>query len=600
MAFQSAPFNDNASIISSAISTKSKSSKRKSDAQSIVSLTPSAVYAYSRSVSPTSLLPPIPSSPATQPAKNTLSIRLAESAVFLRTNDATGRNRYNDSRPTFLRGIVQLELVKPTRISRIVLELGAKSVTVWPEGTHGRDLTEAHKVFSATETVFSAVAKRDRSASRDRPSGEWDSFVSFEDDTPPVSPSIGSGTGGWSSGWISPDVRSIQSQTSGTITPTTRRALSADSGRTRRALPDPPIQTPSGEPPPYAPDYTTEASPESPILTGTYSESRISFQSGVNVSRDRAPGRKSKSKPRRPRGDAPGAPLPAIPPVPPLSEASSSVSASSTRPLPTPPAELSYDSSQSERYPYSSATFTSTRSKLVPREPLVSTEFIASPLPSAARSQYEFDSSHIPPASSSSQADTQAEELNHPRETGFDPYQYARSHAQAHLQSSLPVGSSSRAHSQSEQPSSSRSHNNDDDDDTPRGRKRSRFSLASLGSRLVHAFSKSRSRSRSVSSKRPENKVRDSAEDAHTDRDNSPSRVSTRSGYSGISTASAVSGVTTVSTDSKKSNKRSLSLPWKKKRSSTVTTTSQMSGVSQGSPVSRATTDITKRKEGKG
>lgn len=68
------------------------------------------------------------------PSKNTLSIRLAESAVFLRTKDGTGRNRHNDSRPTMLRGLLTLELVKPTRISRIVLELGAKSVTIWPEG----------------------------------------------------------------------------------------------------------------------------------------------------------------------------------------------------------------------------------------------------------------------------------------------------------------------------------------------------------------------------------------------------------------------------------------------------------------------------------
>ncbi|KIK67531.1 hypothetical protein GYMLUDRAFT_155717, partial [Collybiopsis luxurians FD-317 M1] len=152
-AFQSLSFNDTSSIISSAISTKTKASKRKSDVQSIISLTPSGFSAH-----PSPGLPLVPSSPS-HPAKNTLSIRLAESAVFLRTNDSTGRNRYNDSRPTFLRGIVQLELVKPTRISRIVLELGAKSVTIFlitVLGTHGRDLTEAHKVFSATETVFSA------------------------------------------------------------------------------------------------------------------------------------------------------------------------------------------------------------------------------------------------------------------------------------------------------------------------------------------------------------------------------------------------------------------------------------------------------------
>ncbi|KIK67532.1 hypothetical protein GYMLUDRAFT_876697 [Collybiopsis luxurians FD-317 M1] len=86
-------------------------------------------------------------------------------------------------------------------------------------------------------------------------------------------------------------------------------------------------------------------------------------------------------------------------------------------------------------------------------------------------------------------------------------------------------------------------------------------------------------------------------------RDRSPSRVSTRSG---VSTGSGVSGVTTVSTDTKKS-KRSISLPWKKKRrTSTATTVSQMSGVSaasgisQGSAASRATTDISEDERGRG
>lgn len=67
-----------------------------------------------------------------KPGKNTLSIRLAESAVFLRTNDFTGRSR--DSRPALLRGLLVLDLVKPTKISSIELELTAKTSTSWPEG----------------------------------------------------------------------------------------------------------------------------------------------------------------------------------------------------------------------------------------------------------------------------------------------------------------------------------------------------------------------------------------------------------------------------------------------------------------------------------
>ncbi|KAK7472450.1 hypothetical protein VKT23_000565 [Stygiomarasmius scandens] len=97
-----------------------------------------------------------------KPLKNCLNIRLAESAVFLRTNDTSGRNRYNDSRPTMLRGLLTLELVKPTRISSIQLELQAKSATAWPEGVgaHRTDVTEVHKVFSSTQALFRAGPSR--------------------------------------------------------------------------------------------------------------------------------------------------------------------------------------------------------------------------------------------------------------------------------------------------------------------------------------------------------------------------------------------------------------------------------------------------------
>lgn len=68
------------------------------------------------------------------PAKNSLSLRLTESAVFLRTR--TGLHLTENSQPSILRGLLALNLVKPTKISSIELELKAKSHTTWPEGIY--------------------------------------------------------------------------------------------------------------------------------------------------------------------------------------------------------------------------------------------------------------------------------------------------------------------------------------------------------------------------------------------------------------------------------------------------------------------------------
>lgn len=96
--------------------------------------------------------------------RNTLSIGLTESAVFLRTNDMTGRNRNQDSRPSLLRGLLTLDLVKPTRISSIQIELQAKASTSWPEGIGARriEISEEHKVFSATAILFRAAGPASR------------------------------------------------------------------------------------------------------------------------------------------------------------------------------------------------------------------------------------------------------------------------------------------------------------------------------------------------------------------------------------------------------------------------------------------------------
>jgi arrestin-related trafficking adapter 3/6 len=69
--------------------------------------------------------------------KNPLSIRLTESAVFLRSE--TGRRSHaHETQPSLLRGLLTLELQKPTRISSIEIDLKAKTVTNWPEGTPHR------------------------------------------------------------------------------------------------------------------------------------------------------------------------------------------------------------------------------------------------------------------------------------------------------------------------------------------------------------------------------------------------------------------------------------------------------------------------------
>jgi len=71
------------------------------------------------------------------PNKNCLSIRLSESAVFLRTDDPTGRRRIIDAPPTsMLRGLLTLELAKPTKITSIDIELQATTSTALPEGMH--------------------------------------------------------------------------------------------------------------------------------------------------------------------------------------------------------------------------------------------------------------------------------------------------------------------------------------------------------------------------------------------------------------------------------------------------------------------------------
>ncbi|KAF5348645.1 hypothetical protein D9758_006761 [Tetrapyrgos nigripes] len=204
----------------------------------------------------------VPLMPADKPLKNSLNIRLAESAVFLRTNDTSGRNRYNDSRPTMLRGLLTLELVKATRISSIQLELQAKSATAWPEGTeaataawvgaHRTDVTEVHKVFSSTQAVFKATPSR-RAASLDASAlyaGEDDFDPHQGLDLPLTSRTARRASGDWFR--RAPSVRSDETSIIDIPTPPYTPSISSTSPHTP-SFPSPP-------PSAYAPSIISVAS----------------------------------------------------------------------------------------------------------------------------------------------------------------------------------------------------------------------------------------------------------------------------------------------------------------------------------------------------
>ena len=64
-----------------------------------------------------------------------LDIRLTEAVVFLRTVDTAARRPLpNPDAPSVVRGLLTLDLPKPTRISSIELELVAKTNNNWSEG----------------------------------------------------------------------------------------------------------------------------------------------------------------------------------------------------------------------------------------------------------------------------------------------------------------------------------------------------------------------------------------------------------------------------------------------------------------------------------
>ncbi|KAJ7099559.1 hypothetical protein B0H15DRAFT_944962 [Mycena belliarum] len=102
--------------------------------------------------------------------KNTLTIRLTEAAVYLRTSDNNARRRPTTDladAPAILRGLLTLTIVKPIKITSIDLELQAKTSSSWPEGTAARrvDVQEDHKVFSESQVFFRAGPAPRRTAS---------------------------------------------------------------------------------------------------------------------------------------------------------------------------------------------------------------------------------------------------------------------------------------------------------------------------------------------------------------------------------------------------------------------------------------------------
>ncbi|KAI0090703.1 hypothetical protein BDY19DRAFT_886993 [Irpex rosettiformis] len=93
--------------------------------------------------------------------RNSLDIRLTESVVFLRTGDGTGRARHGSqpaAPPAMVRGLLTMNIVKPTKISSIEIELLGKTSTAWPEGMGSRrvEVNEEHKIHSQTYVLFKA------------------------------------------------------------------------------------------------------------------------------------------------------------------------------------------------------------------------------------------------------------------------------------------------------------------------------------------------------------------------------------------------------------------------------------------------------------
>ncbi|XP_006461271.1 hypothetical protein AGABI2DRAFT_185545 [Agaricus bisporus var. bisporus H97] len=87
--------------------------------------------------------------------KNSLTIRLTEAAVFLRSDGTIHDHAHPGNRSSVLRGLLILNIAKPTRISGIDIELIGKSEISIPEGA-ASVVTEQHSFYRASTTYFKA------------------------------------------------------------------------------------------------------------------------------------------------------------------------------------------------------------------------------------------------------------------------------------------------------------------------------------------------------------------------------------------------------------------------------------------------------------
>lgn len=157
--------------------------------------------------------------PTFNPRKNSLSISLTESVVFLRSVDlsANRSTTREDASPSIVRGLLILTLVRPTRICNIQVQLTGQSTTTWTEGTlshmvfeylyvdivagqstrYPAELLEKINLFSATRTFFQAprIPSGRRALSLEPGLSHYADEAEFINRHRPPSPSIAHGSG---------------------------------------------------------------------------------------------------------------------------------------------------------------------------------------------------------------------------------------------------------------------------------------------------------------------------------------------------------------------------------------------------------------------
>ncbi|KAF5380353.1 hypothetical protein D9615_004690 [Tricholomella constricta] len=220
--------------------------------------------------------------------KNPLTIRLTESAVYLRSDGSGRRNRGQESRPSMLRGLLVMELSKNTRISSIELELLARSCTAWPEGIGARrtDITEEHTLFHAETVYFRARKVQTRRNSSIGPGAAYrygeTGYESDDQHTSSYTPRNYQEAGYGES--HAPPESGIQGRSS--------RRLSADSSFFQR-VPLSHEEFPVSPTPPYSP-FSQSSSPVSertpPSSAQTLEDFRNSLNAGLRSSRSRSAG----------------------------------------------------------------------------------------------------------------------------------------------------------------------------------------------------------------------------------------------------------------------------------------------------------------------